>query len=223
MIIPLSGPVLPSPPLSFAVLDTETTGLLNDPDAHVVELGIARFEDGVCVARRSWIVRPPVLTEAGLEVAWRISQISEAEILAAPSPLEVWTEASPLLDDVPVVAWNLPFDQAMVRRTFFADELLDAIRAHHLAPPSWKECAMRRYSRRFVEHLGTWPRGEPRWAKLKNAATQCGLTWTGNAHRADADAEMTGQLYAGLLADSLVFTPIPEPEPAPESSAPPVG
>lgn len=217
MLIPLSGPMLATPPLpSFAVLDTETTGLQKDPDAHVVELGVARFENGVCVARRSWIVRPPVLTEAGLEVAWRISHISESEILAAPSPLDIWAEAQPLLSGLPVVAWNLPFDQTMVRRTFFPSETLEVLIARQLYPPAWQECAMRRYSKRFAAQLGAWPSGEPKWAKLTKAALQCGLSWTGTAHRADADAEMTGQLYLGLLRDTLTFTPIPEPEPAPE-------
>ena len=54
---------------SFAVLDTETTGLTKDPDTRVIEIGIVRFEGGVCVRRYQSLVRPDILTDAGAEIA----------------------------------------------------------------------------------------------------------------------------------------------------------
>lgn len=189
---------------SFAVLDTETTGLQKDPDARVIEIGIARFENGVCVRRYQSLVRPDILTEAGVKVAWKVSQITRAEIEAAPLPEDVWVEVDGLLGDVPVVAWNLPFDQEMVRRSFFSEDRLDTMIARRLAPPSWKECAMRRFTNRWEAYGQKWPNGDAQWFRLIDAATLMGLEWTGNAHRADADAEMTGRLYAGLLADTLI-------------------
>lgn len=191
---------------SFAVLDTETTGLTKDPDTRVVEIGIVRFEGGVCVRRYQSLVRPDILTDAGAEIAWKVSQISREEMWRAPLPEAVWAEVGPLIDDVPVVAWNLPFDQEMVRRSFFSGERLEVMRANRFVGPNWKECAMRRFTERFQDYGQRWPNGEARWFKLIDAARLVGLEWTGNAHRADADAEMTGRLYAGLLAENL--TPV---------------
>jgi DNA polymerase-3 subunit epsilon len=189
---------------SFAVLDTETTGLTKDPDTRVVEIGIVRFEGGVCVRRYQSLVRPDILTDAGAEIAWKVSQISREEMWRAPLPEAVWAEVGPLIDDVPVVAWNLPFDQEMVRRSFFSGERLEVMRANRFVGPNWKECAMRRFTKRFQDYGQRRPNA--RWFKLIDAARLVGLEWAGSAHRADADAEMTGRLYAGLLAESL--TPV---------------
>ena len=190
----------------FAVLDTETTGLLKDPEARVIEIGVARFEGGVCVRRFQSLVRPDLLTDAGAEVAWRVSQIARADIEAAPLPEDVWAAMGDLLDNVPVVAWNLPFDQQMVQRSFFSEARLEAMIQRKLLSPSWKECAMRRFSTVYAAHGQRWPSGEAKWFRLSDAATLMGLEWTGDAHRADADAEMTGRLYAGMLAGTLTPT-----------------
>jgi len=187
----------------FAVLDTETTGLLKDPDARVIEIGVARFEDGVCVRRFQSLVRPDLLTEEGAEVAWRVSQIARADIETAPLPEDVWEAMGDLLDNVLVVAWNLPFDQAMVQRSFFSEGRLETMIQRRLLPPSWKACAMRRFSEAYAAYGTRWPNGEARWFRLSDAAALMGLEWTGDAHRADADAEMTGRLYAGMLAGTL--------------------
>ena len=203
-------------PTTFAVLDTETTGLpKEDPDAHGVEVGIARFEGGQCVHRAQWFVRPDVLRDEHAEVAWRVSQISRAQIEGAPAPEEAWAEIHPWIKGIPIIAWNLPFDQTMIQRSFFSGGRLSGMRARRLVPPNWHECAMRRYSRHFVDQVGRWPSGEPKWSKLAHAAEQSGFSWTGQAHRADADAEMTGRIYLGLLAGTLTFTPRPpDPETA---------
>jgi DNA polymerase-3 subunit epsilon len=187
----------------FAVLDTETTGLLKEADARVIEIGVARFEDGVCVRRFQSLVRPDVLTDAGAEVAWRVSQIARADIEAAPLPEDVWESMGDLLDNVPVVAWNLPFDQAMVQRSFFCAGRLETMIQRKLLSPSWKACAMRRFSEAYAAYGTRWPNGEAKWFRLSDAAELMGLEWTGDAHRADADAEMTGRLYAGMLAGTL--------------------
>jgi len=194
---------MPAFPASFAVLDTETTGLLKDPDARVIEIGVARFEDGVCVRRFQSLVRPDLLTDAGAAVAWKVSQIARADIEAAPLPEDVWAAMGNILDNVPVVAWNLPFDQAMVQRSFFCDDRIEAMIQRRLLPPSWQECAMRRFSEAYAAYGQRWPNGEARWFRLSDAAALMDLEWTGEAHRADADAEMTGRLYAGMLAGTL--------------------
>ena len=63
---------------------------------------------------------------------------------------------------------------------------------------------MRRFSEVYAAYGQRWPNGDTRWFRLADAATLMALEWTGDAHRADADAEMTGRLYAGMLAGTLI-------------------
>jgi len=130
-------------------------------------------------------------------------ETARADIEAAPLPEDVWESMGDLLDNVPVVAWNLPFDQAMVQRSFFSEGRLETMIQRRLLPPSWKACAMRRFSEAYAAYGTRWPNGEAKWFRLSDAAELMGLQWTGDAHRADADAEMTGRLYAGMLAGTL--------------------
>lgn len=189
---------------TFCVLDTETTGLTRDRNARAVEVAVARFEDGVPVATFSSLLRPDVITDEGLRVSREICGILPDDILSAPPPWEVWAGVLEVIGSHPVVAWNMPFDQQMVRRTFFEGESFQQSKLLRQYPPNWRECAMLRFTKQFEDYAERWENGEPRWFRLSTAAALVEMPWEGNAHRALADVLMTGRLYAGMLAGTLV-------------------
>ena len=189
---------------TFCVLDTETTGLTRDRDARAIEVAVARFEEGQVVATFSSLVRPEIFTPEGARVAQDICGILPEDILQAPRPWEVWGSVLDVIGSHPVVAWNMPFDQQMVRRTFFEGESFEHSKRMRQYPPNWSECAMLRFTSYFEQYAEKWENGEPRWFRLETAAKLVEIPWEGNAHRALADVLMTGRIYAGLLAGTLV-------------------
>jgi DNA polymerase III epsilon subunit-like protein len=178
----------------FAEIDTETTGLPSDPDARVVEVGVAVFEIGAptpwsgnvpsceVVGQFASLVRPEILRDEHLDLVERISGISRDEVLDADPPEVVWLRLLRELDGamMPFFAWNLAFDATMMARTFaWADGL------------SWRGCTMRSFATRT---------GGRAW-KLSTAAEHLGLAFEGQTHRALADAIMAGRIQAMLLSD----------------------
>jgi DNA polymerase-3 subunit epsilon len=189
---------------TFCVLDTETTGLTRDRSARVIEVAVARFEDGQPVATFSGLVRPDVMTEEGARVALEICGIASEDIQAAPHPWEVWGSVLDVIGSHPVVAWNMPFDQQMVRRSFFEGVSFEHSKRLRQYPPNWSECAMLRFTHQFADYAERWENGDPRWFRLETAARLVEIPWEGQAHRAMADVLMTGRIYAGMLAGTLV-------------------
>lgn len=180
----------------FAVIDTETTGLPDDPNARVIELGAALFslEDGSLVRTFSTLVCPDVLTEDGLAVALSVSGITEAEIRAAPSPADAWAACGAFLDGwvYPVHAYNLEFDRLMCERTFDTEGVW------------WAGCIMEEFSLLWVRCFGHDPEtGRPIRAHLYRAARIAEVTWEGDEHRAAADAVVAGRIFALLRANKL--------------------
>jgi hypothetical protein len=183
----------------IAYLDTETTGLPEDEDARVVEIGIAVFDDnGILVRSLESLVLPDKLTQAGLDIALRISQITLEDLEnEGREPEELWPEIGALLDDwtIPVVCWNLEFDQLMWRRTFCA---LDPKKAEQHDRISWGLCAMLSFSRTFKAYATTW-NGQPGRLSLRSAVRICAnqgqvVVWPGESHRALPDAVVTGRI-----------------------------
>jgi DNA polymerase-3 subunit epsilon len=189
---------------TFCVLDTETTGLTRDRDARAIEVAVVRFEGGKPVHSFTSLVRPDILTPEGMRVANDICGIRPDEIEQAPRPWEVWGSVLEVIGSHPVVAWNMPFDQQMVRRTFFEGESFEHSKRLRQYPPNWSECAMLRFTHAFENYAAKWENGEPRWFRLETAAKLVEVPWEGQAHRALADVLVTGHIYAGLLAGTLV-------------------
>ena len=197
----------------YLVIDTETTGLPDDPSAHVVELGAAMainpspnwYEKGEYSTFCSF-VKPPVLTPEGLAISKKISGITEDQIRSAPTPDTVWRnffiwvmrefqkkgniEYSHDPQWQSVLAWNAEFDETMVKKTF-GPSLLE-----------WR-CAMKPFTSEFEKWAPRRRDGSARYFKLVTAAKFAGFEWEGKAHRADADALMTLRLHIARLGGRI--------------------
>ena len=93
---------------SIAVIDTETTGLHSG--ARVIELAIITFDQhGKREEEYSTFIRGDGST--GDPATQRVHGIMPAEIVGAPSFLEVWQRAEPMLHGHVLVAHNAPFDK----------------------------------------------------------------------------------------------------------------
>ena len=186
--------------MEYAILDTETTGLLNDPDTRLVEIGVAVFdtEGSIDEPVRTWssFCNPDILTEDGLRVARDICGITEQQIRTAPPPHEVALAMFYAVGDLPTYCWNTPFDRAMVRRSFYGDdERLDSI--------EWAGDVMLEFGELFRPVLGSsrHPGGGPRWVRLQRAARMVDLSWPGGEqdHRVIGDCVMTGRIRQRML------------------------
>jgi len=186
----------------FASFDTETTGLLDDPDARVVEVGVVLFDGDEPVEVYESFVCPGVLTSEGLRVAWEVSGISEEMIRSGASPAIVWRDMGRFLRDfeVSVVGWNVPFDVAMLHRTVFGTDDVQS-RLVVLADVMWE------FGRVFRPVTGGDPQnvdhGGVRRSTLNCARYVCGATFEGCAHSAAADALLCGRIYRGLVTGGM--------------------
>lgn len=159
-------------------LDTETTGLGNT--AQALEIGLVNSQGETVYHTR---LKPTVSIEPG---AAAVHGISEAELADAPS----WPDIAALLrqhiGSRPLVIFNLDFDMRILKQTAAAHsdqaDWLNALKVY---------CAMQLSARYYgaTNRYGT--------ISLASAASQAGLSWSGQAHSAPADAAMT----AGVVSD----------------------
>jgi DNA polymerase-3 subunit epsilon len=156
-------------------LDTETTGL--DRTAEVCDLAVVDAQGAVLLNTLIRTLRPIPPD------AYAIHGIRDADVMAAPSFAQVVDQLRGVLRGRLVVVYNAAFDKQML------------IQSHQAAktPPRYLQdanfvCAMELYA----AHYGEWNSyyHSYRWQTLDKAARQCRLTWSGDAHRALADAEM---------------------------------
>ncbi|BCO32065.1 DNA polymerase III subunit epsilon [Thiohalobacter sp. COW1] len=170
-------------------LDTETTGL--GPDAEIVEIAIVGASGHPLL---DTLVRPMGRIPAE---ATAVHGITADETAGAPAWAEIHDRVVELLSDRPVVIYNASYDVRLMQQTAALHGLeIPEIDAH---------CAMLR----FAEHWGEWDdyRGSHRWKRLNFAAAQAGHVWTGEAHRALADA-----LACRSVWEYLHSTPAQEPD-----------
>ncbi len=193
--------------MRFLSFDTETTGLLDDVTAHVIEVGLVGFDaNGVNVGAFQSFVCPPVLTPEGIALAARISGINEWQIRTAPEPAVVWAGLLTFLQGIlppgwrgPTALWNKSFDPAMMARTFVGCDVSGLF--------ADVEDVSDTFADRFRTVLGHSPEsGRPKRAKLVNAARMAGVSFPTAAHRAFDDAVACGRIKH-LLDNGLA----PEP------------
>lgn len=140
-------------------LDTETTGLNPRKGDAIVEIAIVD-EDGRTLIN--------TLVNPGRPIPWyatKVHGISDSMVRFYPSLNELMPRITEIVKEQELVIYNAAFDIK-----FFPGELQEASHVH---------CAMRHFTQ-VIDGQS--------WRKLDYAAICAGHVWTGNPHRALADA-----------------------------------
>lgn len=164
--------------LSFAVVDTETTGSSPSRGDRLTEIAAVRVRNGCVVDRYATLVNPdrpipPAIT--------RLTGITDAMVAKAPSFERIAPELLDFLGDAVIVAHNAPFDRA------FLDSELRRVYNRALVAPS--VCTVQ-LSRRVVPGLESY--------RLDMLASHFGISIR-DRHRALGDAEATSEIFCCLL------------------------
>jgi DNA polymerase-3 subunit epsilon len=163
-------------PLSFAVVDLETTGASAIYD-RIVEVAVVRLEGGEIVDRYEQLIDPKVAVPPFIT---RLTGIDGRMVRGKPAFGEVADDVRAALGDVPLVAHNASFDEAFLRHAY-------ARLGQKLTNP--KLCTLR-LARRLLPRLPTY--------RLDALTTYFGIKNKGR-HRALGDAEATALVLARLL------------------------
>jgi DNA polymerase III subunit epsilon len=159
---------------TLTVLDFETTGLSPQGGDRITEVGLVRIEGGRITARYESLVN------AGVRIPSFITAytgITQAMVDAAPPAWQVVEEMLSFVDGAPILAHNASFDHR-----FFVRE---CNRVGARAPLGRFLCSLR-LSRRVYPHFESHSLGE--------IARHLGVRFSGNAHRAASDAEVTAEV-----------------------------
>ncbi|MDD3535516.1 MAG: helicase C-terminal domain-containing protein [Candidatus Cloacimonetes bacterium] len=166
--------------LEFVALDIETTGLNNERD-EIIEIAAVRYRNGEVVERFDSFVRPLGKVPKFIHF---LTNISAQDLKHAPLINEVLEDFVRFVGSSTLVGHNLPFDMG------FINYKLAEYKGFPLSNPQWDTVELARIYLPFTEDhkLGTLTR-------YFDISLE-------NAHRADADAEATGQLLL-KLADHI--------------------
>lgn len=180
----------------ICVVDTETTGLTENPEAQVVEVAATIFDLLTSQEIRCWstLVKPSTWGEDGRKVASEICGL-DPDVIDAHG-MEPAMAQMALLDfagRLPLHAWNRPFDEEMVRR-------MDPNEPRLLRPDLWGPCLMREFS--AVSRGNADLR-----SKLTFAFEQCGFTEPEDAHRALTDARMAARCIHHIRSGQALTKP----------------
>jgi DNA polymerase III epsilon subunit-like protein len=162
-------------------LDTETTGLSPTAGDAVVEIAIVDA-DGRAVLN--------TLVDPGRTIPWQATSvhgITNEMVRGQPTLTQLMPQIRKIISKEIVVIYNSSFDAP-----FFPGRLTEAVSV---------ECAMRRF---------TLETGGGRWKKLDIAAKTVGHRWTGNAHRALADALACRSVWEWLEKSTRRDSPKPD-------------
>jgi Peduoviridae DNA polymerase exonuclease subunit len=177
-------------------LDTETTGL--DDAAEICDIAVVDY-DGVVLFDTLINPSSPIP-----DTASDIHGITNAMVAGAPRFEQVLDRLDKALQGRPVVIYNLAYDTRLISQSCAApfhwwwlpgkDETL---KSYGERPDRW-HCAMNQYA----QYAGDWNdyHQSYRWAKLGNAALQCGVVIHNGLHRARVDAELTRQIVRYMAA-----------------------
>ncbi len=168
---------------TLVVLDFETTGLDAVSD-RVIEVGAARFENGVLLERSNWLVNP------GLEVSAETTEVTgiTTEMLhGKPDLTAVWPEFLRTLTNAIPVAYNYTFD-----RGFLHAEIERLQLAHGREPACMPDVV-------WLDPL-VWARETQQGEKgfrLTDVCARLSIELE-SAHRAGHDAEAAGHVLMAL-------------------------
>src|SRR4051812_11802351 len=163
-------------PLSFSVVDLETTGASAIYD-RIIEVAVVRLEGGEIVDRYEQLVDPKVVVPPFIT---RLTGIDSRMVRGKPAFSEVADDVRGVLGDRVLVAHNASFDEAFLRHAY-------ARLGQKLTNP--KLCTLR-LARRLLPRPPTY--------RLDALTTYFGIKNKGR-HRALGDAEATALVLARLL------------------------
>jgi DNA polymerase-3 subunit alpha (Gram-positive type) len=162
----------------YVVFDVETTGLSPTEGDRVIEFAALKVRGGKITDRLVSLVDP-----CRALAAQEVHGITEEMLHGAPKSHEVMPKIIEFLGSATLVAHNASFDVK-----FLANELALAGRKLHEDTPVIDTIKM---AKCFLPHLTSY--------RLEYVARSLGLT-IGTTHRAQADAELTVQLFDRLAA-----------------------
>jgi len=159
---------------TIAFLDFETTGLYADGGDRPTEVAVVFVESQRIIDRYQSLIKTGTSISSA---AISLNGITEATLRNAPSAATVMRQLYGKISDVPVIAHNASFD-----RKFLETELRRIGKRHE----NGMYCSMRIARRVYPD---------ARNHKLGTLVEHTGLTFSGQAHRAMADAEVTAKLW----------------------------
>lgn len=177
------------------IVDTETTGFLNNPNAQPWEIGAVLLdEEGAEVATFSEMGRPEVL-DASMKTALDIGGVRAEDLLDLPPMREIASRFIAWIPDVgaSMTAFNVAFDRPMLNRLGIDHEF-------------WAPCIMER-AKKEMGAAGALPwfnkYGDYKMPKLSEAAAFYSVPQQEPAHRALADARTAGLVAIALQRRAL--------------------
>ncbi|MDH6356781.1 3'-5' exonuclease [Parabacteroides sp. PF5-9] len=165
----------------FAAIDFETA---NNKRSSVCSVGIAIIENDLVVDSIYSLIRP--LPNYYTYWTTAIHGLTPEDTNDAPDFEEVWAPITPLLEDIPLVAHNSPFDEGCLKAVF---------QAYDLAYPKYEFYCTCRLSRRYYPFLENH--------KLHTVSMYCGYDLT-NHHHAMADAYACAHIAATMMREKGV-------------------
>ncbi len=163
--------------LDFAAIDFETA---NGSRASVCSVGVVIVRGGEIVERFYSLIKPTPFYFQRFTTA--IHGLTKADVKDAPEFPEVWAQIEPLIQGLPLVAHNSPFDQGCLRAVH------EAYQMHYPDYQFYCTCQAARRSLRseLPNHC------------LETVAAYCGYDLTRH-HHALADAEACAVIAMQLL------------------------
>lgn len=164
----------------LVVIDFETSGMSPESGARPTEIGMARIEGGEIVARFESLMNPRMRIPMEIQL---LTGITQDMVANAPSIGQVMQQAAAFAKGATLVAHNAQFD-----RKFWQAELTQL----GTRDPQEFLCTLL-LSRRVFPMAASHSLGK--------LITYLGIPTSGQAHRAQADADATAHLMLRMLAD----------------------
>ena len=160
----------------FAAIDFETA---NPYRSSVCSVGIVVVREGTVRNTFYRLIRP----EPNYYMSWntRVHGLTAADTDSAPRFPDVWRDVIPLIEGLPLVAHNSPFDEGCLRAVF---------QRYEIPYPDYIFYCTCRAARRALPHLPNH--------RLETVAAACGFDLR-HHHNALADAEACAEIARQIL------------------------